>query len=43
LDLLGLQGGDPRPPLGPLPDGKREDVARVLHRAGFEAVETPSI
>ena len=43
LDLLGLQGGDPRPPLGPLPDGKREDVARVLHRAGLEAVESPSI
>ena len=43
LDLLGLRGGDPRPPLGPLPDGKREDVASVLDRAGLEAVETPSI
>ena len=45
LDLLGLRGGDPRPPLRPLPDGKREDVASVLDRAGLEAVEveTPSI
>jgi len=42
LDLLGLRGGDPRPPLGPLPDGKREHVASVLDRAGLEAVETPS-
>ena len=43
LDLLGLRGGDPRLPLRPLPDGKREDVAGVLDRAGLEAVETPSI
>ena len=43
LDLLGLRGGDPRPPLRPLSDGKREDVASVLDRAGLEAVETPSI
>ena len=43
LDLLGLRGGDPRLPLRPLPDGKREDVASVLARAGLEAVETPSI
>ncbi len=43
LDLLGLRGGDPRLPLRPLPDGKREDVASVLDRAGLEAVETPSI
>ena len=43
LDLLGLRGGDPRLPLRPLPDGKREDVASVLDRAGLEAVETPPI
>ncbi len=43
LDLLGLRGGDPRLPLRPLPDGKREDVASVLARAELEAVETPSI
>ena len=43
LDLLGLRGGDPRLPLRPLPDGKREDVASVLAGAGLEAVGTPSI
>ncbi len=43
LDLLGLRGGDPRLPLRPLPDGKREDVASVLARGGLGAVETPSI
>ena len=42
LDLLGLRGGEPRPPLGPLPDGKHESVAGVLERAGLEAVGTPS-
>ena len=42
LDLLGLRGGAPRPPLPPLPDGKRECVASVLGRAGLEAVGTPS-
>ncbi len=43
LDLLGLRGGDPRPPLQPLPDGMRESVASVLDHAGLEAVETPSV
>jgi len=43
LDLLGLRGGDPRPPLTPLPDARREAVAGVLDRAGLEAVQTPSI
>ena len=43
LDVLGLRGGDPRLPLPPLPDGKREDVANVLARAGLEAMETPSV
>jgi len=43
LDLLGLRGGYPRPPLHPLPDAMRESVAAVLHRAGLEAVETPSV
>ncbi|HIF07865.1 MAG TPA: dihydrodipicolinate synthase family protein [Gemmatimonadetes bacterium] len=37
LDLLGLRGGDPRSPLQPLPDEKRESVASVLDRAGLEA------
>ena len=39
LDVLGLRGGDPRPPLQPLPDRKRESVASVLDHAGFGAVE----
>jgi len=43
LDLLGLRGGDPRPPLHPLAGDKREGVAGVLDRAGLEAVETPSV
>ena len=43
LDLLGLRGGDPRPPLQSLPDGMRESVASVLDHAGLEAVETPSV
>ena len=42
LDLLGLRGGDPRLPLPPLPDEKRESVASILDRAGLEAVESPS-
>jgi 4-hydroxy-2-oxoglutarate aldolase len=33
LDVLGLQGGDPRLPLRPLPDRERESVADVLRVA----------
>ena len=40
LDVLGLRGGDPRLPLRPLPEGKRESVAGVLDHAGLGAVET---
>ncbi len=39
LDVLGLRGGDPRLPLRPLPDRKRESVASVLDHAGFGAAE----
>ena len=39
LDVLGLRGGDPRLPLRPLPEGKRESVASVLDHAGLGAVE----
>jgi 4-hydroxy-2-oxoglutarate aldolase len=35
LDLLGLVGGPPRPPLLPPTDVEREDVARALERAGL--------
>jgi 4-hydroxy-2-oxoglutarate aldolase len=37
LDLLGLKGGDPRPPLRPLSDAGRETVARVMDAAGLLA------
>ena len=33
MDLLGLRGGDPRPPLRPLSDERRDQVASVLRRA----------
>lgn len=33
LDLLGLRGGDPRPPLRPLREKEKDRVRRVLERA----------
>jgi 4-hydroxy-2-oxoglutarate aldolase len=33
LDLLGLHGGAPRPPLSPLAERRREDVRRILGSA----------
>lgn len=35
LDALGLHGGDPRPPLAPVPEARREEIRRVLHEAGL--------
>jgi 4-hydroxy-2-oxoglutarate aldolase len=35
LDLLGLHGGDPRPPLQPLPQEGRTKVREILSRAGL--------
>lgn len=35
LDLLGHHGGDPRPPLRPLPEKEREKVRATLERAGL--------
>jgi len=35
LDLLGLVGGYPRPPLLPTTEREREDVAQALERAGL--------
>jgi 4-hydroxy-2-oxoglutarate aldolase len=35
LDLLGMAGGLPRPPLLPATDREREDVAEALERAGL--------
>ncbi len=37
LDLIGLRGGDPRPPLRPLPAADRETVRGVLEKAGVLA------
>ncbi|MDH3223871.1 MAG: dihydrodipicolinate synthase family protein [Gemmatimonadota bacterium] len=37
LDLLGYRGGSPRPPLRPLPQAKREEVAALLAGAGLAA------
>ena len=35
LDLLGLAGGSPRPPLLPATEREREEVAEALERAGL--------
>lgn len=35
LDLLGFAGGQPRPPLPPLPATRRSEVARLLDAAGL--------
>ena len=37
LDLLGYCGGAPRPPLKPLPESRRDEVAEHLTRAGLLA------
>jgi 4-hydroxy-2-oxoglutarate aldolase len=39
LDLLGQRGGLPRPPLRPLPEKRREEVAGALRRAGLLQAE----
>jgi 4-hydroxy-2-oxoglutarate aldolase len=38
LDLLGLRGGAPRPPLAPLPGERLEEVRKVLEAADLLAV-----
>jgi len=35
LDLLGYRGGDPRPPLRPLPEARKTEVREILVRAGL--------
>ena len=35
LELLGMKGGDPRPPLRPLTEKRREEVREILHAAGL--------
>lgn len=39
LDLLGQRGGRPRPPLRPLPEKRRDEVAGALRRAGLLQAE----
>ncbi len=40
LDILGLHGGAPRPPLGPLPESRVLEVRGLLERAGMLAAAT---
>ena len=35
LELLGLHGGSPRPPLAPASESKRQEVRRILESAGL--------
>jgi 4-hydroxy-2-oxoglutarate aldolase len=35
LDMLGYQGGQPRPPLLPAPEARREEIRAVLEAAGL--------
>jgi len=35
MEMIGLYGGDPRPPLVPLKEADREDLRKVLAKTGF--------
>ena len=35
MDMVGLYGGDPRPPLVPLGDADREELRKILTQTGF--------
>jgi len=35
LEMIGLYGGDPRPPLVPLKEADREELRKILMRTGF--------
>jgi len=35
LDLMGLKGGDPRPPLAPFPEDRHDAVRKILGAAGL--------
>ena len=35
LEMIGLYGGDPRPPLLPLSEANREELRKILTRTGF--------
>ncbi len=35
MEMIGLYGGDPRPPLMPLAEGSREELRKILAKTGF--------
>jgi 4-hydroxy-2-oxoglutarate aldolase len=35
MDMIGLYGGDPRPPLMPLAEANREELRQILAKTGF--------
>jgi 4-hydroxy-2-oxoglutarate aldolase len=35
MEMIGLYGGDPRPPLVPLKEADREELQKVLTKTGF--------
>jgi 4-hydroxy-2-oxoglutarate aldolase len=35
MEMIGLYGGDPRPPLVPLKESDREELRKVLTKTGF--------
>ena len=37
LDILGLRGGEPRPPLAPVGDARRDEIRKILDDAGLLA------
>jgi 4-hydroxy-2-oxoglutarate aldolase len=43
LDMIGLRGGDPRPPLRPLAEKRREELRGVLERGGLLARERAAV
>lgn len=40
LDVLGYHGGDPRPPLAPVAEARREEIRGILEAAGLTATAT---
>ncbi|MEK7244013.1 MAG: dihydrodipicolinate synthase family protein, partial [Thermodesulfobacteriota bacterium] len=35
MEIIGLYGGDPRPPLMPLKEADREELRKILTQTGF--------
>jgi 4-hydroxy-2-oxoglutarate aldolase len=40
LDMLGLHGGLPRPPLAPFPEGRLSEIGKILDKAGLRQKAT---